>query len=248
MQQQAPKYKRVLLKLSGEVLMGKQSVGLDACVAKRIIQEIKTVSEAGIQLCIVVGGGNFFRGIKGVDLGLNQVTSDQMGMLATTMNALALQNMLEKSGVPSHVQSAVTISGVCDIFHHRTACQYLQNQAVIIFAAGLGHPYFTTDSAAVLRAIEMQCDLLLKGTKVNGVYTSDPAININAKRYDFLDYDTVLQEKLGVMDMTAITLAKEHKLAIGVFSIVEHNNLVNILLKNQSFTCIHESSHPHMIS
>ncbi len=214
-------FKRVCLKLSGEALMGRESFGLDPAVVSRVASEIKTVYESGIELCIVIGGGNIFRGISGASQGMDRTSSDYMGMMATVINALALQNALERIDVNARVQSAIPMETVCESYIRRRAVNHLKKKRVIIFAAGTGNPYFTTDTTAVLRASEMNCDILLKGTKVDGIYTADPTTNPDATKYNHLTYETVIRDKLNVMDMAAIALARDNKLPLMVFSINE---------------------------
>jgi len=222
-------FKRVCLKLSGEALMGDESFGLDPAVVSRVASEIKTVYDSCIELCIVIGGGNIFRGISGASQGMDRTSSDYMGMMATVINALALQNALERIDVKARVQSAIPMETVCESYIRRKAVNHLKKKRVLIFAAGTGNPYFTTDTTAVLRASEMNCDILLKGTKVDGIYTADPAKNLDAKKYDHLTYETVIRDKLNVMDMAAIALARDNELPLMVFSIKEPGNFKNCL-------------------
>jgi uridylate kinase len=235
-----PIYKRVLLKLSGEALMGDQSFGVDPSVVLRIASEISQVVQSGVQVSLVVGGGNIFRGISGEAQGIDRVTSDYMGMLATMINALALQSGLEKLGVSTRVQSALAINNICEPYVWRRAKRHLEKGRVVIFAAGSGHPYFTTDSAAVLRASEMGCELLLKGTKVDGIYTADPVKNPDAKRYDRIGYSEVLSKQLNVMDMTAIALARDTHLPIAVFAITQPGSFVDIINGKGHYTLVEE--------
>ena len=223
------KYKNILLKLSGEALLGDQQFGIDTITVMRIAEEINTIVQAGVQVSLVIGGGNIFRGVQGEAQGIERVTSDYMGMLATLMNALAIQSSLEKIGLQTRVQSALAINNICEPFVWRRAKHHLEKGRVVIFATGIGHPYFTTDSAAVLRASEMKCDILLKGTKVDGIYDSDPHKNPDAKRFDQISYHDVLINKLNVMDMTAIALARDTHLPIGIFDITKANNLVAVI-------------------
>jgi uridylate kinase len=220
--QASPKYRRVLLKLSGEALMGDQEFGLDTGTVDRIASEIKTVSELGIEVCIVVGGGNIFRGVSAASAGMDRASADYMGMLATVMNALAMQSALEGIGRPTRVLSAIPMATVCEPYIRRRAMRHLEKGRVVIFAAGTGNPFFTTDTTAALRAAEMGCDCLLKGTQVDGVYAADPNTNPDAERYDRLSYHQVLSRDLKVMDAAAISLARENAIPILVFSI--HNN------------------------
>ncbi len=234
-------FKRILLKLSGEALMGERDYGLDPATVERIAHDIKRVHALGCQICIVIGGGNIFRGINGEAQGIDRSTSDYMGMLATVMNALALQNALEKKGVDTRVQSAIPMETVCESYVRRRALYHLEKKRVIIFAAGSGNPFFTTDTAAVLRANEMGCDVLMKGTKVDGVYSSDPISNKDAKRFEHLSYLQILSENLRVMDMAAIALARENHLPLIVFSLQESGGFVKASTGHGKFTSI--SSH-----
>ena len=216
------KYRRVLLKLSGEALMGDGEYGIDLATVERISADVKAVHDQGAEVCLVIGGGNIFRGIAGAAAGMERASADYMGMLATVINALGVQNALEQSGVPTRVMSAIPMSTVCEPYLRRRAVRHLEKGRVVIFAAGTGNPFFTTDTAAALRAAEMNCDALLKGTQVDGVYTSDPKTNPDATRYDSLSYLEVLAKDLRVMDASAISLARENKIPILVFSI--HNS------------------------
>lgn len=222
-------YKRVLLKLSGEVLMGSQQFGIDPDFVAELAKEVKAAKETGLEICLVIGGGNIFRGMAGAARGMDRAQADYMGMLATVMNALAMQNALEQIGVETRVQSAVQMDQVCEPVIRRRAERHLEKGRVVIFAAGVGAPYFTTDSGAALRAAEMKCDALLKGTSVDGVYDSDPKTNPDAKRYDTVDYDTVLADNLKVMDASAVALCRDNSIPIVVFSIREEGNLATVL-------------------
>lgn len=222
-------YKRVLLKLSGEVLMGSQQFGIDPDFVAELAKEVKAAKETGLEICLVIGGGNIFRGMAGAARGMDRAQADYMGMLATVMNALAMQNALEQLGVETRVQSAVQMDQVCEPVIRRRAERHLEKGRVVIFAAGVGAPYFTTDSGAALRAAEMKCDALLKGTSVDGVYDSDPKTNPDAKRYDTVDYDTVLADNLKVMDASAVALCRDNSIPIVVFSIREQGNLATVL-------------------
>lgn len=224
-----PAYKRVLLKLSGEVLMGQQQFGIDPEFVAELAAEVKAAKETGLQICLVIGGGNIFRGMAGAAKGMDRAQADYMGMLATVMNALAMQNALEQLGVPTRVQSAIEMDKVCEPVIRRRAERHLEKGRVVIFAAGVGAPYFTTDSGAALRAAEMRCDALLKGTSVDGIYDSDPKQNPAAKRYDSVDYDTVLAHNLKVMDASAVALCRDNNIPIIVFSIREKGNLAKVL-------------------
>jgi uridylate kinase len=221
--------RRILLKLSGEVLMGDQGFGIDPETVAAMAAEVKAAKETGLEICLVIGGGNIFRGMAGAAKGMDRAQADYMGMLATVMNALAMQNALEQLGVHTRVQSAVEMDKVCEPVIRRRAERHLEKGRVVIFAAGVGAPYFTTDSGAALRAAEMKCDALLKGTSVDGVYDSDPKKNANAKRYDTVSYDTVLADNLKVMDASAIALCRDNAIPIVVFNIRERGNIARVL-------------------
>ena len=224
-----PRFKRILLKLSGEVLMGNQQFGIDPEFVAEMAAEIKAAKETGLEICLVIGGGNIFRGMAGAAKGMDRAQADYMGMLATVMNALAMQNALEQLGVHTRVQSALQMDQVCEPVIRRRAERHLEKGRVVIFAAGVGAPYFTTDSGAALRAAEMQCDALFKGTSVDGVYDSDPKNNPDAKRYDTIDYGTVLADNLKVMDASAVALCRDNNIPIVVFSIRQQGNLARVL-------------------
>ncbi|MEO0441889.1 MAG: UMP kinase [Pseudomonadota bacterium] len=224
-----PAFKRILLKLSGEALMGSGEFGIDTNTVARVAEEVKAAKEAGFELCLVIGGGNIFRGVAGAAGGMDRAQADYMGMLATVMNALAMQNALEQLGVHTRVQSAIEMDQVCEPVIRRRALRHLEKGRVVIFAAGVGSPYFTTDSGAALRAAEMKCDALLKGTSVDGVYDSDPKSNPDAKRFDNVSYDRVLSDNLKVMDASAVALCRDNSIPIVVFSIREQGNLAKIL-------------------
>jgi uridylate kinase len=222
-------YKRVLFKVSGEALMGDRQYGQDLATITRIANDIKEVVELGVQVCVVVGGGNIFRGISGAAAGMERSSADYMGMIATIMNALAMQNTLEQLGVATRVQSALEMQQVAEPYIRRRAIRHMEKGRVVIFAGGIGNPYFTTDTTAALRASEMQCDALLKGTQVDGVYDSDPRKNPDAKRFETLSYYDVLAKDLKVMDAAAISLARENQIPIIVFSIHEGGNFARVL-------------------
>lgn len=224
-----PLYKRILLKLSGEALMGSQSYGLDLPTVERICTEIKHVHDMGVEQAIVVGGGNIFRGLKGEAQGIERSTSDHMGMLATIMNALALQSKLEQMGIETRVMSAIPMESICEPYIRRRAVHHMEKGRIIICAAGTGNPYFTTDSAAALRASELHCEVIMKATKVDGVYSADPFKNKDATFYAELSYQHVLTEHLAVMDASAVSLARESHIPIVVFSILTPNGIVEIL-------------------
>jgi uridylate kinase len=221
-------YRRILVKLSGEALMGNSDYGIDPVFLKRLASEIAAVHEHGVQIAVVIGGGNLFRGAGLARAGMDRVTGDQMGMLATVMNSLALQDSLESFGVFARVLSAIRINEVCEDYIRRRAIRHLEKGRVTIFAAGTGNPFFTTDTAASLRAIEIGADLLLKATKVDGIYDSDPVTNPSARRYDRLTYDQVLDGRLNVMDATAIVLCRDHTLPLRVFNLNEAGALVRV--------------------
>ena len=224
-----PAYKRILLKLSGEALMGSLNYGISPEVMSRLATEIKDVVAAGVQVAVVVGGGNIFRGEGLARAGMDRVTGDQMGMLATVINALAIQDALERHDQPARVQSAIRINEVCEDFIRLKAVRHLEKHRVVIFAAGTGNPFFTTDSAAALRAIEIGANLLLKATKVDGIYTADPVKDKKAKKYAELSYDDVLDKRLAVMDQTAIVLARDHKLPLRVYDMTAPGALLRIV-------------------
>ncbi len=213
------RFKRVLLKISGEALMGGGEYGIDTETVNRVAQDVKDAIKLGVQVCLVIGGGNIFRGVSGAAVGMDRASADYMGMLATVINSLAMQNALEKIGVDTRVQSAIPMDTVCEPYIRRRAIRHIEKGRVVIFGAGTGNPFFTTDTAAALRASEMGCDALLKGTKVDGVYSADPAKNPNATKFDTLTYLDVLARDLGVMDASAISLARESKIPVIVFSI-----------------------------
>jgi len=235
-----PHYQRVLLKISGEALMGNNAYGIDSDTVARIAGDVREVHATGKQIALVVGGGNIFRGISGVSHGLDRATADYMGMLATVMNALALQAALERLSVPTRVQSALPITSVAEPYIRRRAQRHMERGRVVIFAAGTGSPFFTTDTAAALRASEMGCELLLKGTKVDGVYDADPRIDDRAKRYEILTYAQVLTDELAVMDATAIALARENQIPIMVFSILEPGGFHKVLRGEARSTLVHD--------
>ncbi len=224
-----PRYKRILLKLSGEVLMGNSGLSIDTEVTARVAGEIADVKSKGYEICIVVGGGNIFRGMAGAARGMDRATGDYMGMLATVMNALAVQNALEQIGIDTRVQSAIPMASVCEPFIRRRAERHLEKGRVVIFAAGVGSPYFTTDSGAALRAAEMKCDALFKGTSVDGVYNADPKTHPDAVRYETVSYSRVLSDDLKVMDASAIALCRDNNIPIVVFNIREPGNLAAVL-------------------
>ena len=235
-----PKYSRVLLKISGEALMGKGQFGVDIDVVDRIARDVKEAHDAGTQICMVVGGGNIFRGLAGSAQGIDRSTADYMGMLATVMNALALQAGLERVGISSRVQSAIAMNNVCEPYIRRRAIRHMEKGRVVVFAAGTGNPFFTTDTAAALRAAEMSCDAMLKATQVDGVYSADPKKVPDAKRYDSLSYHEVLAQNLQVMDAAAISLSRENRIPILVFSLAEAGELAKVLNGGGRATIIEE--------
>ncbi len=233
-----PVYKRILLKLSGEGLMGDKSFGMSAEVIDNLARQIKDVHDAGVEICLVVGGGNIFRGAKEASKGMNRTVADHVGMLATVMNALYLQNALEKIGVQARVLSGLNIPEVCEHYIYRRALRHLEKGRVVIFAAGTGSPYFTTDTGAALRASEMQCDVILKSTQVDGVYDSDPKKNPDAKRYDAVSYDEVIEKQLKVMDIAAVALARENNIPVVVFAQSGEDALAKVVSGEGNFTII----------
>lgn len=234
----APHFKRVLIKLSGEALMGEGDYGIDPVILARIGDEIHDLREAGVEVAIVIGGGNIFRGAGLAASGIDRVTADQMGMLATVINALAIQDALERKGMYARVMSAIKINQVCEDYIRRRAVRHLEKGRVVVLAAGTGNPFFTTDSAASLRAIEINAELLIKATKVDGVYTADPNKDPSARRYDVLDYDDVLERKLGVMDATAIVLCRENKMPLRVVDMTAPGAFVNAALGHEVGTLV----------
>ena len=232
------KYRRVLLKLSGEALMGSREGGLDPEFVTGIANEIHAVHLLGAEICLVIGGGNIFRGVSGAAAGMERASADNMGMLATVINSLAMQNALEQCGVPTRVQSAISMQAVCEPYIRRRALRHLEKKRLVIFAAGTGNPFFTTDTAAALRASEMGCDALLKATKVDGVYDADPLRVPDAVRFDRLDYREVLARDLGVMDAAAIALARDNKIPILVFSIFESGGFARAVCGEGRYTVI----------
>ena len=225
-----PAYQRVLLKLSGEALMGEQQFGIDPAVVTQIAKDIHEIQSLGVQTAVVIGGGNLFRGLAASAKGMDRATADYMGMLATVINALALQDALEHNGVPTRVASAIEMRAVAEPFIRRRAVRHLEKGRVVVFAAGTGNPYFTTDTAAALRAMEMKADVILKGTKVDGIYTADPMTDTTATKYDDISYLQVLERGLKVMDATAISLCMDNKLPIVVFNLRTPGNLRRVIM------------------
>src|SRR5487761_1458400 len=236
----AVKFRRVLLKLSGEALLGDQGYGLDPKVVQRLAAEVKSVHGLGVQVALVIGGGNIFRGLAGEGAGIDRATGDYMGMLATIINSLAMQSALERMGVPTRVQSAISMQAVCEPYIRRRAIRHMEKGRVVIFAAGTGNPFFTTDTAAALRASEPECQALLKATKVDGVYTADPNKDKKALRFDRLGYLEVLSRDLIVMDAAAISLARENRIPILVFSIHNHGGFADVVAGRGRYTVIAE--------
>lgn len=234
-----PVYKRILLKLSGEALMGDDSYGINRATVERIVSEIKEVAELGVEIGVVIGGGNIFRGVAPAAAGMDRATADYMGMIATVMNALAIQDALTQAGLVARVQSALTIQQVAEPYIRGKAIQYLEEGKIVIFAAGTGNPFFTTDTAAALRSMEMSADIMLKATKVDGVYTDDPKKNPDAVRYEAITFDEAIQKNLKVMDATALTLCRDQKMNIGVFSIFKPGSLKRVVLGEAEGTLVH---------
>src|SRR5690606_13409032 len=233
-----PRYRRVLLKISGEALMGGRDYGLDPATVDRIAADVQVVHAMGIEVCLVIGGGNIFRGLSGAAQGMERATADHMGMLATVINSLAMQNALEKLGVPVRVQPAIPMAAVCEPYIRRRAVRHMEKGRVVIFGAGTGNPFFTTDTSAALRASEMPADALLKGTKVDGVYDADPVKVPTAKRYERLNYLDVISRDLGVMDHAAISLARENSIPVLVFSIAQPGSFAEVVQGRGSFTIV----------
>jgi uridylate kinase len=235
----SPKYQRILLKLSGEALMGDDAFGINRGVIERICAEVAQVNKAGVAQAIVIGGGNIFRGVSTGAKGMDRATADYMGMLATVMNAMALGDTLEKAGVTARVQSALSIESVAEPYIRNKALQYLEEGKVVVFAGGTGNPFFTTDTAAALRASEMNCDIVLKATKVDGVYTADPMKDKSATRYETLSFDEAISKNLKVMDATALALCRDQSMPLKVFSIFEHGALMRVVMGEDEGTLVH---------
>ena len=233
-----PKYKRILLKLSGEALMGDKSFGIDPQTLTAFTEEIKELFELGIQIGIVIGGGNIFRGVQSASIGIHKVSGDNMGMLATVINCIAFQSALESKGISTRLQTAIKMEQIAEPFIRRRAIRHLEKGRVVLFAAGTGSPYFTTDTAAVLRAIEIEADVVIKGTRVDGIYDSDPEKNPNALKYESVKFQEVLEKDLRVMDQTAFALCKENKLPIIVFNLNEKGNLKRVILGEKIGTVV----------
>jgi uridylate kinase len=232
------KYKRILLKLSGEALLGEQGHGIDGKVLSQYAEEIRRLSEEDVEIAIVIGGGNIFRGVRGATEGMDRVQGDYMGMLATMINSMALQDALERNGVYTRLMSAIRMEQIAEPYIRRRAVRHLEKKRVVIFGAGTGNPYFTTDTAASLRAIEIEADVILKGTRVDGVYDSDPEKNPDAKRFDTITGDEVLERRLSVMDLTAFTLCRDNKIPIKVFNMNEKGNLLRVVTQDEVGTTV----------
>ena len=234
----AAKLKRVLLKISGESLMGVDSYGIDVSTVDRVAKEISQVCKLGIEICLVIGAGNIFRGLSGAAAGMDRASADNMGMLATVMNSLAMQNSLERLGFQTRIQSAISMTEVCETYTRRRAIRHMEKNRIVIFAAGTGNPYFTTDTAAALRASEMDCDAIFKGTKVDGIYDKDPIEHKEANKFEKITYSEVLSKNLRVLDSSAVSLARDNNIPIIVFSIKENNGFLNILKGKGSYSVV----------
>ncbi|MBL7904929.1 MAG: UMP kinase [Bacteroidales bacterium] len=234
------KFKRILLKLSGEALMGNQQYGIDPAMLTMYAREIRSVTEIGTQVAVVIGGGNIFRGMQGAAKGMDRVQGDYMGMLATVINSMAIQAEIEKQGIPTRLLSGIVIDPIAESMSRRKAISYLVEGKVVIIAAGTGNPFFTTDTASALRAVEIEADVILKGTRVDGIYTADPEKDPNAVKYDFISYDEVYEKKLSIMDLTAFTLCRENKLPIMVFNMNEPGNLLKLVSGEKIGTLVSE--------
>ena len=234
----AAKLKRVLLKISGESLMGVDSYGIDVSTVDRVAKEISQVCKLGIEICLVIGAGNIFRGLSGAAAGMDRASADYMGMLATVMNSLAMQNSLERLGFQTRIQSAISMTEVCETYTRRRAIRHMEKNRIVIFAAGTGNPYFTTDTAAALRASEMDCDAIFKGTKVDGIYDKDPIEYKEANKCEKITYSEVLSKNLRVLDSSAVSLARDNNIPIIVFSIKENNGFLNILKGKGSYSVV----------
>ena len=243
MNQKQPRYRRILLKLSGEALMGNEPYGIDSTVLREIAEEIREIHQLGIEVALVIGGGNIFRGISGASRGMDRSTADYMGMLATVMNALAMQQALEKVGIPTRVQTAIDIKEVAEPYIRRRAIRHLEKGRIVIFAAGTGLPFFTTDTTAALRAIEIGAEILMKATKVDGVYPTDPEQDPTATKYDRITFTEVLHQNLRVMDATAISLAREEDMRIVVFSLRKKGNIKKVVYGEPIGTVVEGTGH-----
>ena len=234
----AAKLKRVLLKISGESLMGVDSYGIDVSTVDRVAKEISQICKLGVEICLVIGAGNIFRGLSGAAAGMDRASADYMGMLATVMNSLAMQNSLERLGFQTRIQSAISMTEVCETYTRRRAIRHMEKNRIVIFAAGTGNPYFTTDTAAALRASEMDCDAIFKGTKVDGIYDKDPIEYKEANKFEKINYSEVLSKNLRVLDSSAVSLARDNNIPIIVFSIKENNGFLNILKGKGSYSVV----------
>ena len=235
----SPAFKRILLKLSGEALMGDDQFGINRATIERIVQEVAEVTRLGVEVAVVIGGGNIFRGVAGGSVGMDRATADYMGMLATVMNALALADAMDKQGLTARVMSAIAIDQVVEPYVRPKALQYLEEGKVVVFAAGTGNPFFTTDTAAALRGAEIGAEIVLKATKVDGVYTADPKKDPSATRYDKLSFDDAMSQNLGIMDATAFALCRDQKLPVRVFSIIKHGALKRVVMGEDEGTLVY---------
>lgn len=230
--------KRILYKISGECLMGDQGYGYDVNIMREIANDIKFASGFGLEICLVVGGGNIYRGAYGEKMGMDRAVADYMGMLATVMNAIALQNILEQEGVATRVQSALPITAICEPYVRRRAIRHLEKKRIVIFAAGIGNPFFTTDTTATLRSLEMECDFMLKGTSVDGIYSADPKLQKDATRFESISYNDLIAKNLKIMDISAVSMARDRKMPIIVFSIRQKDALKKVLLGECKYTIV----------
>ena len=235
------KYKRVLLKISGESLMGVGAYGIDVSTVDRVAKEIAQACSLGVEVCLVIGAGNIFRGLSGAAAGMDRASADYMGMLATVMNSIAMQNSLERLNIQTRVQSAIPMTEVCETYTRRRAIRHMEKGRIVIFAAGTGNPYFTTDTAAALRASEMDCDAIFKGTMVDGIYDKDPKKNNDAKKFESISFDEVLANNLKVLDSSAVSLARDNNIPIIVFSIQENDSFLNTIKGKGSFSIVEEN-------
>ena len=235
------KYKRVLLKISGESLMGVGAYGIDVSTVDRVAKEIAQACSLGVEVCLVIGAGNIFRGLSGAAAGMDRASADYMGMLATVMNSIAMQNSLERLNIQTRVQSAISMTEVCETYTRRRAIRHMEKGRIVIFAAGTGNPYFTTDTAAALRASEMDCDAIFKGTMVDGIYDKDPKKSNDAKKFESISFDEVLANNLKVLDSSAVSLARDNNIPIIVFSILENDSFLNVIKGKGSFSIVKEN-------
>jgi len=235
------KYKRVLLKISGESLMGVGAFGIDVSTVDRVAKEIAQACSLGVEVCLVIGAGNIFRGLSGAAAGMDRASADYMGMLATVMNSIAMQNSLERLNIQTRVQSAISMTEVCETYTRRRAIRHMEKGRIVIFAAGTGNPYFTTDTAAALRASEMDCDAIFKGTMVDGIYDKDPKKSNDAKKFESISFDQVLANNLKVLDSSAVSLARDNNIPIIVFSIQENDSFLNVIKGKGSYSIVREN-------